>query len=183
MKIILCIFIIAFILLMPIGIRFIHNDNRNDVDVYFYRLFNYRLDLDEFIKLFITDKNNKKISINATINNLIVFVKTRKIVYDAMKVSKVLKSTILLKENYDNIFTFFSYWNFCSYFSSFINNNFSKVKNEYYMTSNCEKELCFEVVIEIRLIKLIYVFLKNFKEVVKAIKIRRRQKKNGKSYL
>ena len=45
---------------MPIGIRIIHNDNRSDVDLYFYHIFNYRLDLDEFIKLFITEKTNRK---------------------------------------------------------------------------------------------------------------------------
>lgn len=185
MKIIIIIIaIILFILLMPIGIRIIHNDNRSDVDLYFYKLFNYRLDLDEFIKLFITEKKDrKKIKLRTIINNLEISIKTRKILYDAMGVSKVLKSTILLKENYDNIFTFISYWNLCSYFSSFINAYFKKVKNEYYMTSNSKKELCFELIIEIRLIKLIYVMLKDLNEVVKAIKIKRRQKKNGKSYL
>lgn len=182
--IIVIVLLVLFLLLMPIGIRIIHNDNRSDVDLYFYQIFNYRLDLDEFIKLFITEKTNrKKIDLKTIINNMELTIKSKKLIKDILKKSKVLKSTIVLKENYDKVFTLFSFWNFCSYYTAFIHNYFQSVKNEYYMISNSKKEICFEIIIEVRLMKLLIILIKDFKEVIKAIKIKRRQKKNGKSYL
>ena len=69
--IILITLLIIFLFIMPIVIRIIHNDNRSDVDLYFYHIFNYRLDLDEFIKLFITEKTNrKKIDPKTILNNI-----------------------------------------------------------------------------------------------------------------
>ncbi len=177
-------FILIFILLMPIGIRFIYDDNRSDVDIYFYRLFNYRLDLDEFIKYFITEKSNRnRIDFKTIVNNIEVTIKTKKLLLDIINKSRINKSTIILKENYENIWTFMSFWNVASIYSNIINSNFQSVKNEYYMIANTKREMSFEIVMEVRLIKLFVVVIKDYKEVIKFIKIKRRQKKNGKSYL
>ena len=182
--IILITLLIIFLFIMPIGIRIIHNDNRSDVDLYFYHIFNYRLDLDEFIKLFITEKTNrKKIDPKTILNNIEITIKGKKFIKDTLKKSKVLKSTIVLKQDYDNMLLFFSFWNFCSYYTAFIHNYFQNVKNEYYMVSESKREICFEIIIEVRLIKLLIVCIKDFKEIIKLIKVKRRQKKNGKSYL
>lgn len=177
-------FIFLFILLMPIGIRFIYDDNRSDVDIYFYRLFNYRLDLDEFIKYFITEKSNRnQIDIQTIINNIEVTIKTKKLLKDLINKSRITKSTIIFKENYENIWSLVTFWNVVSMYSNIINYYFQNVKNEYYMIANTKRELCFEIVIKVRLINLIMVLIKDYKEVIKFIKIKRRQKKNGKSYL
>ncbi len=162
---------------MPVGIRFIYNDQKSDVDIYFYKLFNTRFDLDEFIRLFVTDKDDReKISFAVIRYNVILAFQSRKVFRDICKYSKVRKITVLLKEDYEKIYTFFAYWMAVSELSQFLHSNFKAVENEYYMTSNLQSEINFEFILEVRGIIFLFILFKNIKEIFRIKKYMKKKR-------
>lgn len=154
-----------------------------DVSLFFYRFINYQFDVDEFLRKFIVDDKQKKIDLRTIVNNINYIIKSKKFISDLMKVTTVTKSTVILKHDYDNIYLFITYWNIIANLSNMMKKKFKKVKNEYYMCSNDEANIKAEMIFKTKIINVIIVVFKNRKEIVKVIKIRRSDKKNGASNL
>ena len=53
---------------MPVKVQIIRNDKKNDINLYFVKIFNIRFDLDEFLKKLYQD--NSKPSLTVIINNI-----------------------------------------------------------------------------------------------------------------
>lgn len=181
MIILIIIIFLVILLFVPLGIRIIYDDTYSDIDVFVFKLIRHKFDLDSFIRKFITDKN--KISLKTILNNLELALNSKKIIKDICRSTKIEKSTIVLKEEFDNLFMFISFWNIISRYAYIIRKSFKKVNNEYYMISDGNKELSIEIIFKVNIIKVIFILIKNFKEVIKFIKIKRRQKKYGTSNL
>lgn len=181
--IIILVFSFFIVLFIPIGVRVIYDNTFSDIDVFLFKKIKYKFDLDEFVRLFITDKNKPdKISLKAIVNNLELIIKSKKIIKDFCKNSKVVKSTIILKQDYDNIYTFISFWSIVSRYSFILKKYFKKVNNEYYMISDANNDISIELIFKFKLYKVLFILIKNIKELLKILKSRRRQK-NESSYL
>lgn len=181
-KIMILVIIILLILLLftPIGIRVIYDDTYSDIDIYLFKWIRYKLDLDEFIRKFITTKQNRdKVSLIAIINNLEILLSSKKTIKDLCKITTIEKSTIIMKQNYEDTFKFIMFWNIVSRYIYIIRKSFKKVRNQYYMISNLDKDLSVELIFKINVFKVLIIIIKNYKEVINLIKIRRRQKNNG----
>lgn len=182
-KIILTILLVLIIILLfiPISIRVIYDDSFSDIDVFISKHIRHKFDLTLFIRKFITE--NDKINYLTILNNIQLLINSKQTIKDIMKTTKINKSTVIVKDSYDNYLKFIMFWNIVSRYSYFLKENFKSIKNEYYMYSNTEKDISFELIFNIRMINIIIAMFKNFNEMIKLIKIKRRQKKDGTSNL
>ncbi len=163
--------LVSLIFIMPIGIRVTYNDQNSDVDLYFYKLFNIKLDLDQFVRwLFTTKKNRDQITWESFIHNMKVGYAFKNIGKSVCHFSKVKKITFVLKENYERVYLFVSYWILSQKLSSFLHQHFKAVHNEYYMTSNQKLSFSFETIIEVRIIYFLLALIKNIKDLPKILK-------------
>lgn len=176
--------IIVFIIIMPIKIRVIRNDSYNDIDVYFIKIFNMRLDLDEIIKRMFFDKNSS-ISLNSILYNIGLFIKSSNIIKDTVKQMKISKLTCIFQVNLKNekieMLGIVTAWNSICYLRDFIYKYFKEINNEYYsvQTNNEKINSSFEIILNFRLIYIIFSVLKNFKDIKKIIKfIKKGKEKN-----
>lgn len=176
--------IIVFIIIMPIKIRVIRNNSYNDIDVYFIKIFNMRLDLDEIIKRMFFDKNSS-ISLNSILYNIGLFIKSSNIIKDTVKQMKISKMTCIFQVNLKNekieMLGIVTAWNSICYLRDFIYKYFKEINNEYYsvQTNNEKINSSFEIILNFRLIYIIFSVLKNFKDIKKIIKfIKKGKEKN-----
>lgn len=173
--------LIIILLFIPISIRVIYDDNFSDIDIFISKHISHKFDLSLFIRKFIIE--NDKINYLTILNNLQLIINSKKTIKDIMKSIKINKSTVIVKDGYDNYLKFIIFWNIISRYSYFLRENFKSIENEYYMFSNAKKDISFEVIFNIRMINIIIAIIKNFKEMTKLIKIKMRQKRNGTSNL
>lgn len=169
---------LIILLFVPISIRILYDDKYSDIDIYLFSFIRHKFDLDKFIKKFINDKNNK-LSFRTLFNNLEMLLNSKRIFKDICNKTKIDKCTIILKDNYDDIYKFIVFWNIASRFSFIIKKYFKNINNEYYMITNSKDDLSVEIIFKVNIWKIFFVIIKNYKEVLSLIKIRRRQKKNG----
>ena len=174
--------LLVILLFVPISIRILYDDSYSDIDIYLFSFIKHKFDLDSFIRKFIIDKENK-ISFTILFNNIEMMINSRKIFKDICNKTKIDKCTIILKENYDDIYKFIIFWNIASRFSFIIKKYFKKINNEYYMITNSNNDLSVELILKVNIWKIFFVMIKNYKEILSLIKIKRRQKKDGTSNL
>lgn len=179
--ILILVLLIAILLFIPISIRVIYDDSFSDIDVFLFKYIRHKFDLTLFIRKFITDNN--KISFITILNNFQLLINSQNTLKDIMKTVKINKSTVILKDSYDDYIKFILFWNIVTRYSCFLKENFKNVENEYYMITNAKRDISFELIFNIKIINIIISIIKNYKEMVKIIKIKRRQKKDGTSNL
>lgn len=175
---IIILLLIMIILFIPINIRIIYDNTFSDIDVFLSKFIRHKFDLDEFIRKF-TSYNNK-ISYIIILNNIELLINSKNILKDILKKTNIIKSTIILKNNYNDFFQVILFWNFIARIKCFLKDNFKFVNNEYYMVVNGNQEISIEMIFKIKIINILYSCLKNYKELFKIIRIKRRQK-NGTS--
>ena len=117
------------------------------------------------------------------IKNIEFIINSRNIIRKICKRIKIVKCTIIFKNDYNNVLTFISYWNIVSRIKYFLKKHFKYIKNEYYMISNSENELNVEIIFKINIWKILFVLVMNIQELFEIIKIKRRTNKNGTSNL
>lgn len=177
--------ILYLLLLFPLKIRVIRNDNQNDIDLYIVKKWNLQVDIDEAISR-LYEKNDYHPSTFTTIYNLAKVYKSRNFIKSVLSVSKIKKITIIFKNNIKDesakiYFSLFS-WVMIGKIRDYILNNFNKVKDEYYMVDDFATSrtmVNLEIIFEVRLIYFILSILKNIKELPKLIKLfKKRRLKN-----
>lgn len=177
--------LIVIVLVMPIKIRVIRNDKHNDVDIFFVKLFNKRLDLDELYYKLLSDKRDNKITINSILYNLGLFIKSYSIIRNTCKMVEISKLTIVSKtkskKEENQVYSSIVFWNTISYTRSFLMKNFKKVSNEYYsmQIAGDDRELSFELRLNFRLIYLLISVFTNYKDIPKIIKFHKKGSENN----
>lgn len=180
--------IITIILIMPIEIVFTKDENYNDIDIYLTKLFNLRLDFDEILKLLLTTKENRdQITIKGLKHNYELFNLSRNLIYDASKHSRPKKLTLILKvrkiQPEVDIFLYVIYWNFLL----FLRNKFHKAAprmedEEFGVEYKDDYNINFKWSLRLRIIYIVFSFIKNYKDLFKIRKFLRKGKnKNGKT--
>ena len=85
-----------------------------DVSLFLYRFFKYKFDVDNYIRKYVIDEEKKKLNVQELIKNINYTIESKQIISDLMSVTNITKSTIVFKQNFENIYLFISYWNIIS---------------------------------------------------------------------
>lgn len=155
---------------MPIKIRIIRNDSFNDIDIYFVKIFNIRLDFDEFVKKAFSDKNNS-VTLNSVLYNLGLVVKSSNIIKGTIKQIRISKLTWIFQVNLENekleMYGTIASWNSICILRNYIYKYFKSVNNEYYSVQTSDEKLntSFEMILNFRLIYLLFSVLINLKDI------------------
>lgn len=176
--------ILLFVLVMPIKVRIIRNNNQNDIDVYLLWLLSKHIDIDDAIRYILATKEDRtKITRKSALYNLGLFFKSYNIFIDLFKRIRIIKSTIIWNSSvpvheftvFSNIFA----WNLISTIRNFLTTNFKSIKNEYYSvnTLNLQSsyEVDFELIFVLRPIHLLLAIIKNYKDISKIKKYKEEQ--------
>lgn len=151
---------------MPIKVQIIRNDKKNDINLYFVKLFNIRFDLDEFLKRFYS--TNSKVNFDTIINSIINLKIYNKFLKELMKMIVIRKSTIIYYIN--NVFLSVISWNSIYAFRNFVKTNFINLENEYYNVvydNNKKNSVEFEFIFYIRSIYFIIAYIISVKQIIK----------------
>jgi hypothetical protein len=173
--------IILIILIMPIKVVILKDDRRSDIDLYFTKLFNLRLDFDEFIAFLITDKENpNKVSSSRIIENYHLYKRTQNVIKTTTSMIKLKKITLIVKtkgkSKGSKMWLYVISWIYLSFVQNNIHRYFKKVENEHYNQISAERfNLNFELQFNFRFIYLLFALIKNIKDIPKIF----RSKKKG----
>lgn len=174
-------FFLLIILIMPIKIKIYKKSKHVDVDLYFSKLLNLKLDFDKLMKKILM--KNYKYHVNALNNflyNLGIIIKSYGIVRELCKITMISKITwiykINLKKEELEMYSMIIGWNSIAYLRNFLNNFFKGISDEYYsiQTENETVGLSFEIIINFRFIYLVYVLIKKIKDIPKIIEFHKK---------
>ena len=173
--------LILLILIMPIKIKISKTSKHIDVDVYFVKIFNVKLDFDKLMKKLLTTKYNPDIvTINGILYNMGMIIKSYGIIKEICSMIVISKMTWIYKINFEKeeleVYATFIGWNTISYFRSFLISSFKNIKNEYYSIQTTKEVvgLSFEMVMNFRLIYLFFALFKKIKDIPKIIKFHKK---------
>lgn len=168
---------------MPIGIRITKNDEHSDVDIFLSKIFNIRIDFDEFIKLLLTSRENRnQITIRSVIKNLKIMYDFRYVIASVISFGSIRYLTIIMKGKFDDV-VLKTYHNisselFFSFLDEYLKRSFKKVQNTYYSVKvepiMIKNMFTLECVIDIRLVYFIIAFFKNYRVIPKLFRLLRR---------
>lgn len=175
--------IIAVILIMPIRIVAVRDDVRGDVDIYFTKIFNLRLDFDQLVRRLFAERGDpERITVKSALASLSYYRQARNIIRTATRMIKIKKLTLIVKTKSGSLDTdtwgfLFSYIGL-SYLRAYIHRNFRAVENEYFghqvAAVNCVN---FECHFNVRLAYFLFALIRNIKDIPRVIK----SMKKGKS--
>ena len=167
---------------MPIKVQVIYVKDENkgkrhsDINIYFVKFFNKKLDLDSIIRTLIKDDNDE-FSISKLIYNIKLFILGKNINRTLLKMVYVDKVTALFKTN--NIYQYVLMNNIIYLGSNLINEYTKDVGSEYYSVLLKEdKSSNFELVFYIRGVYALFSVIANIKDLIKVrkfIKYRRKE--------
>lgn len=172
MVIYIVIFILIILLVMPINFRVTYDDMKSNVEIKLIKLFNIRLDIDEFVRFLLTVRGKRdKITFESILYNLGIFLRSRRILRWVCKVSDVRKVTMIIYEDYELISLFVFSWTVLSRLKDFLHTFFYRVHDEYYMVRDKDKiKVQMDIIIQSRIIFAIVAILFNIKDVFKILK-------------
>ena len=180
--------IITILLIMPVEIIFRRDEDHNDIDIYLTKIFNIRLDFDEFLKLLVTTKENRdKVTIAGLKSNYELFKLSRRLIYDVTKNSrpKEVELRVKAKKIYPEIdlFVYVVLHNLLLLIRGEIRSFVPRQKNEVYEIKEGDKfAYTFRWSVRIRMAYILFSLIRNYKDIIKIRKfVRKGKKKYGTS--
>lgn len=168
--------LVFLFLLMPITIRAVKQHAKVDVDIYFSRLLDIKIDYNTFMRgLLLAGKEQvETVGLLQTVEKT---YKYRALLNDITKRSTITKVSFVpqiylddpIAGTYLNVLN----WNLIAYFKKYLHDHFRKVEDEYYFVnipSESRVKFLFEIEIRTRLIYLVISILKNIKLVPEMLK-------------
>lgn len=173
--------LIMFLIFMPIRLKIDIRKEKVDIDILLFGLFGIRLDVDEFTNKYLRDKN-KKISLHKILNFIKVSNKLKKMYLDIMKYCVIEQFTCRMDETFElPYFVIFSKMFYLNV-KSFIENKFKNVLcSEYQIQLSEKRDFNLTCICRIYLSYLIYIALKNIKDIIKTRKYLKEENKNESS--
>lgn len=175
--------VLLIIIIMPFKIVITKDDRRSDIDIYFTKIFNLRLDFDEFIAFLVTEKDNPdRISPERVVRNYHLFKRSKRIIISMAKMIRVSKLTFIVKTKGKSLETcvwlYVVSWIYLAYLQNNVHRYFKSVENEHYNQMPAEKfNLNFEFQCNFRLVYLIFAMIKNIKDLPKIIRFMKKGRK------
>jgi hypothetical protein len=170
---------------MPIKFVVIKDDNHNDIDIFLTKIFNIRIDFDDFIRYVLTTKENRnKITLESIKHNYGVYQRSSNIIASLTKMIRIRKLTFIIKTKSNSIeadtWGFVGSWIIFGYFQNYVHQYFKRVDNEYYNHQIAPNfNFNFDCHFNIRLFYIIFALIKNMKDIPKIIRF---VKKGSKVY-
>lgn len=168
--------VFLILLIMPIKIVVTKDDKHNDIDIFLTKIFNIRIDFDDFIRYLLTTKaNREQITLSSIIYNYHLFQKSKNIIVTICKMIRLKKLTFIIKTKSYNLETdtwsFFGSWIVLGYFQNTIHGYFKTIENEYYNHQISSKfNFNIESQFNIRLIYIIFSITRHIKDLPKIIR-------------
>jgi len=168
---------------MPIKVVINKDDNRSDIDIFFTKIFNLRLDFDEFLKrFFFLRDNSNKITLQNLLYNIKLYKVSKNIVTTTTRMITVKKLTFIIKTKSTSLemetWSFVFSWTFFGYFQNYIHSLFKGVNNEYYNHQiSLNNTINFECHFNIRILYLLFSSIRNIRDIPKVIKFIRKGSK------
>lgn len=179
---IIIIVLLVLVLIMPIKVQvvYVKDESRerkySDINFYFVKFFNKKIDLDSVIRVLTRDENDD-VSISKLIYNIQLFILGKNINKTLLKMVYVDKVTALFTTN--SIYQYVLYNNIISLSSMFINGYTKDVGSEYYSVLLKEnRNSNFEIIFYIRGVYALFAIIANIKDLIKIrkfIKYRRKE--------
>ncbi|NLD26238.1 MAG: hypothetical protein GX661_02635 [Acholeplasmataceae bacterium] len=175
--------VLLIIIIMPFKIVITKDDRRSDIDIYFTKIFNLRLDFDEIIAFLVTEKDNPdRISPERVVRNYHLFKRSKRIIISMAKMIRVSKLTFIVKTKGKSLETcvwlYVVSWIYLAYLQNNVHRYFKSVENEHYNQMPAEKfNLNFEFQCNFRLVYLIFAMIKNIKDLPKIIRFMKKGRK------
>lgn len=165
-------FILFIIIIMPINFRFTYDDKESNVEIKLTKIFNLKIDIDEFVKLILTTKKNRdKVTLDSILYNLGIFIRSRKILKWVCKQSDVRKVSVIMYQNYEWPHLIVYSWTLLNALKNFLYSLFYKIEDEHYMINDNEKlQIQFDIVIQMRIFFAILAIIFNIKDLFKIFK-------------
>ena len=157
---------------MPINFRLTYDDKKSNVEVKLIKIFNIRIDIDQFIRLLLTTRGKRdKITLDSILYNLGIFIRSRKILRWVCKVSDVSKVSVIMYQDYEWPHLVVYSWTILSGIKDFIHSFFFKVRDEHYMVNDNNKfKFQIDIIIQSRIIFVILAIIFNIKDLFKIIR-------------
>mgnify|MGYP000998779730 CR=1 FL=1 len=174
---------IIIISLMPIKIVVTKDEIHNDIDIYLTKLFNKRIDFDEFIKFLLTTKENRsQVTIKSIKHNYEVLKLARHIIYDISKMSnpEELHFTLKIKKIIPEIdcISYVFFYNLLLYLKGLVKYYVPKQEVEIYKLEFGDKfNFTFKWSLKVKIFFVILSLIKNFKDIILIFKYLRKGKK------
>lgn len=130
--------VLALILLMPIEVVITKNDNRSDIDIYLTKIFNIRIDFDDFLRFLIGEKEEgvNKITLRSIDDAVKQFRKHSGSFAKIARMTDMRKLTVILKTKSNSIeadtWGFVGSWIVFGYTQNYAHRYFRRVENEFY---------------------------------------------------
>lgn len=164
MKILYLIISVIIILLIPIKVQVVRKDNKNDLNLYFVKVFNLKLDLDRLIKKVL--RTNKNSSLDSVINNIEFIKRHNHFIKELITFINIKKITIIYTTN--TLITSFLSWNSIYILRNYLITNVLNVENEYYNVDiKNTNNVSFELIFYMRPIYIIIAYVISIKKYFK----------------
>lgn len=177
--------LLIIILITPIQVVITKDETRSDIDFYFTRIFNLRLDFDEFIKALFTEADTpEKLSVSKVVRTFQSYRRFSPFIRTATRIVPLEKLTLIIKTKGQSLerqtWNFVVSWILIAYLQNLVHSYFKSVKDEYYNQVPAEKSaLYFEFRFNFRLVYLLFSLIKNIKRMPKLINPKKGRKKYG----
>ena len=160
---------------MPINIRLLYDKNNSRVDIRLVKLFNMRLSIGKVLKYFVTTRGHREeITLDGIIYNISVFMKSKAIINEVVKMARVKKVTVNGGLDYEKYILVVNAWIAVDRLNKFLKKKFHRVEDEYYMINHSEKPyLAVELIVEVRIILLLLAIIIKIKDLFKVLKFMR----------
>lgn len=173
---------------MPVEVVITKDKEHNDIDVFLTKIFNIRLDIDDFLRYILTTRENREqITLSSILYNYKIFKLSKEIIRNICKytiVSDVSVNVNTKKTSSDiDIYLNAIVYYFLSRLKDIIYGNFRIIEKEEYKYEFSNNNII-EVYVKLRLrvIYILFAFINNYKDLYKVIKFTRKgNKQYGKS--
>jgi hypothetical protein len=177
--------ILILFLVTPIRVVITKDETKSDIDFYFTRIFNLRLDFDEFIKALFTEAGTpEKISPAKIIRTYQNYNRFSPFIRTATRMTSLDKITLVVRTGGKSLerqtWNFVFSWILIAYFQNLVHGYFKSVKDEYYNQVPAEKTaVLFELRFNFRLIYLVFSGIKNLNRIPQLIHPKKGRKRHG----
>lgn len=172
---IISIFIIFIIVVMPINLKVLYDKNNSTVELRLVKIFNVKFPIIKVVKFFTTTKDNRdKITLEGILYNFAIFIRSKPLIKLICNMARVKKVTVSAGISYEHYLVVVNSWIILDRFQKFLKKTFHKVENEHYMINDSE-EMYFatELIIEIRIILILFAIIIKIKNILKVLKFMR----------
>lgn len=175
--------VIVIILVMPIKVVAARDDVRGDVDIFFTKIFDLRLDFDQLVRRVFAERGDpERVTARSILLSIGYYRQAKNIINTTTRMIKIKKLTFIIKTKSGSLeadtWGYVFSWIAIGYFRDYVHRNFRVVENEYYNHQvAAANKINFECHFNVRLAYILLALIRHFKDIPKIIKFMKKGKK------